>query len=187
MSLLYVHDANVVVGKHMIIKSSPSDSIRAIIMNTRIGLLSLLSVTAIVILLSSCNTLIHSASKGDTNGLIRCINDGADINNPDRQGLNALHWASYHGHLVAVRELIDRGADINFRTTKDCSPISEGSTALIIAAMYCQYDVVKFLVERNAREDIHNSYDESAYAIASKKKFYHIMKILKHRPVRRGV
>jgi len=54
-----------------------------------------------------------------------------------------LIWASYNGHIEIVRELINRGADINAKA-------NDGYTALIEASANGRIEVVRELINRGA-------------------------------------
>ncbi|KAF0314939.1 ankyrin repeat protein [Colletotrichum asianum] len=69
------------------------------------------------------SALVPSAKYGSLNGMMWALKNGADVNQtevtkskdsrwePLHHGMTALHWASYHCDLDAMRILLDRGAD----------------------------------------------------------------------------
>jgi CHAT domain-containing protein/tetratricopeptide (TPR) repeat protein len=76
------------------------------------------------------------------------LEDGAGVNYTDsgdfpNTGLTALHWAAFYGQLDLVRELLDRGADL------DASDVM-GRTPLVCAAMTGHSPVVELLLERGS-------------------------------------
>lgn len=60
-----------------------------------------------------------------------------------KNGLNALHLSSKEGHIEVVKELLKRGAGVNFTTKK-------GNTALHIAALAGQKLAVEVLLDSGA-------------------------------------
>ena len=60
-----------------------------------------------------------------------------------QNGLNALHLSSKEGHVEVVRELLKRGAGVNFTTKK-------GNTALHIASLAGQKTAVEVLLDAGA-------------------------------------
>jgi ankyrin repeat protein len=63
--------------------------------------------------------LTRAAEVGDLNEIIRCLNDGADINGKDGTGYTALHRAAVYGHDSVVDFLCSRKADMNIKTNVD--------------------------------------------------------------------
>jgi ankyrin repeat protein len=63
--------------------------------------------------------LRDAAFNGDLNKVIRCLNDGADINGKDGTGYTALHRAAVYGHDSVVDFLCSRKADMNIKTNVD--------------------------------------------------------------------
>ncbi|KAF4821606.1 Ankyrin-1 [Colletotrichum tropicale] len=69
------------------------------------------------------SALVPSAKYGSLDGMMWALENGADVNQtevtkskysrwePLYHGMTALHWASYHCDLDAMRVLLDRGAD----------------------------------------------------------------------------
>ena len=53
--------------------------------------------------------------------------------------------ASLNGHIEVVKELIERGANINAKTTKSWSNYNSGSTALDIAKIQNHQNIVALL------------------------------------------
>ena len=59
--------------------------------------------------------IIDRAYKGDLAGVQKCVENGADINFENKNGITALLNASGLGHLNIIKYLIDNGADIKDR------------------------------------------------------------------------
>lgn len=77
--------------------------------------------------------LWDAAMLGDSTALIKAINDGADVNALDtrtsRNGRRALNWAAWYNHADAVKELIERGADIDGVNLTGFTPIHHAAEA----------------------------------------------------------
>ena len=84
-------------------------------------------------------TLRHASWKGDVATLMKCINEGADVDEPNRQGRTALAYACEGGHLNIVCTLLEKGVSVN----KDCE---DGHTALHYAAREGQVSIALALL-----------------------------------------
>lgn len=90
--------------------------------------------------------LMMAALKGDTELVLALIARGADINKP---GWAPLHYAATKGSVPIVRELLDKSAYIDAESPN-------GTTPLMMAAMYGTPEVVKILLEAGADPTIKN-------------------------------
>jgi ankyrin repeat protein len=82
-----------------------------------------------------------AAEDGDLNQVIRCLNDGADVNGrSDLTGDTALHVAAYNGHDSVVDHLCQHHANVNIKA-------NDGWTPLHLACMYGHENVVITLLE----------------------------------------
>ncbi|KAI8243183.1 hypothetical protein K4K57_009886 [Colletotrichum sp. SAR 10_99] len=90
------------------------------------------------------SALVLSAKNGSFDGMMWALENGADVNQtevtktkdvrwqPLHHGMTALHWASYHGDLDAMRVLLDRGANPNCKVDT-CQPGLYGPISSIIS------------------------------------------------------
>ena len=86
-------------------------------------------------------------SQGDTNGTLKLIEDGVDVNIQDENGMTALMMAAENGHLELMEELVKAGADVNTRSL-------QGDTALIHAVIKRRRESVAKLVRLGAAINI---------------------------------
>jgi len=87
--------------------------------------------------------LFLAAGEGRLNAVRYLLDQGADINACDRSGNTALTEATYYGHVSVVKELLVRGANINF--------LSSAGTPLDIALSKNNDPVVDLLKHYGAR------------------------------------
>ncbi|XP_012260957.2 DNA-binding protein RFXANK-like [Athalia rosae] len=65
---------------------------------------------------------------------------------PDEKGLTGLMWAAGYGQLGSARQLLNAGADKNYRGL-------DGETPLHLAAAYGHHDLVKLLLNNGSQPD----------------------------------
>ncbi len=80
---------------------------------------------------------------------------GIDIHMTDKDGFNALHWASWSGMPICTLLLADAGVDINAQD-------KNGYTPLMLAAMRGNDEVAAILMALGARTDMSNNKEETA-------------------------
>ena len=66
---------------------------------------------------------------GDTNGLVKLIDSGPNINKRDAAGYTPLHWAAYCGNLSCAQILVQHGANME-------AVENGGLTPLMVAVCY---------------------------------------------------
>jgi ankyrin repeat protein len=100
--------------------------------------------------------LLDDIEKGDLDAVKRYLAGGADINaelkdtqdnkrtQDDKDDRTPIHGAAVSGHTEIVRMLVERGADVNTRTT------TNGATPLYLACAYKDVDRVRFLLDHGA-------------------------------------
>ena len=89
------------------------------------------------------------------------------------KGVSPLWFTAVAGHLDIVKMLVKSGANVNFKT-------STNSTPLRAACFYGHYEIVKYLVENNADMDVDNiaAADQTCLMLACKKGHLKIAKYL---------
>ncbi len=93
------------------------------------------------------SNLIEATRIGDYLGVERHLNEGADVNCRDRDGLTPLIWAAIQGHEEIVRLLVERGGDLEARN-------HNGDTALMWASLMGHKGVVELILDRGANADL---------------------------------
>ena len=87
----------------------------------------------------------------------RLVLTGADVHAQGEGGVTALHYACFIGDESLVRDLVDRGADVN-RATMD-----DGSTPLLLATVVPgRHRLIEWLLERGADPNAQNKYGGTA-------------------------
>ena len=88
--------------------------------------------------------LIAAARQADRSAIYALIAQGVDVNEPDREGTVALHWAAHHGDLDTVIRLIDAGADVAATNRYGIAPIwlasQNGHAAVVDALLHAGVD-----------------------------------------------
>jgi YD repeat-containing protein len=79
---------------------------------------------------------------GRVDSVRMCLNQGADPNMPNEDGLTLLMIAAANGHDAIVKDLLNKSAKINVKTKKD------SITALMFASAFLHHSTVKILVEQ---------------------------------------
>ncbi len=110
------------------------------------------------------NGAIYAAANGETEILRRILDSGTEHAVPlDAQyahDLTLLMWAAGYGNAVAVKMLVDRGAESNLTDDR-------GKTALMIAAENGHADVVSVLLNSGADAEIRDKDGRTARDLAS--------------------
>ena len=87
--------------------------------------------------------------------MVEClVENGADIEGPDGNGLSPLHLTVGYGskvHMDVIRLLLEKGADIESRGYGDCTPLQ---TAVAVG----RKEIAEFLLARGAKVDVISKY-----------------------------
>jgi len=98
--------------------------------------------------------LMHAAWKGHLDAVVWLLEHGAQIKR-DGNEWSALHYATFAGHEAIARRLIEKGADINARSTN-------GSTVLMMAAREGGEKIARMLLDAGADRSARNDSGEGA-------------------------
>lgn len=124
-------------------------------------------IIAIFLIVSGCASttpLIKASKEGDSLAVQKLIDAGANINEPDSRGYNALFYAVEYGQLEVVKSLISKGANLE---SKDLS----GMTPLVFAA-YWNYNspnaanIIKLLIKSGANINVKSPEGETVLDLA---------------------
>ena len=88
-------------------------------------------------------TLISAVSTGDTETVVKLLDEGVPIDTKDDEGMHLLHWAAQSGHVITVRLLIRSGCNVD-------SVDARGVTPLHCVAAMGQTKAVQELVRNGA-------------------------------------
>lgn len=111
-------------------------------------LLAIILIMGMTIGCASTTPLIKASKDGDSSAVQKLVDAGANVNEADSSGYNALFYAIEYGQLEVVKSLISKGANLE---SKDAS----GMTPLVFAA-YWGYDspkaanIIKLLINSGA-------------------------------------
>ncbi len=115
--------------------------------------------------------LIHYAEQGDTENVLKLLEDGADINATDAHGRTAVLAATYNNKTDTVKALIDKGADINLRDKRL-------NNVLLYAGAEGLLDIVKLAIEAGADTKLTNRFGGTALIPASERGHVDVVKEL---------
>ena len=103
------------------------------------------------------------------------IENGANVNDKDFQGANALIYGStfLKWDLSIIKLLIDSGIEINAQD-------KDGYTALMEATISGNYETVKLLIESGADINIKNNDGKTALDFAEENDYKNIIELLKN-------
>lgn len=108
------------------------------------GLILLLSAA----LALSDSPVADAAMEGDVEGVETLLRSGADVNEPQPDGMTALHWAADRNDERVARLLMEAGADVTARTR-----IGE-YTSLLVASRKGNAEVIRVLLDGGADVDL---------------------------------
>lgn len=115
--------------------------------------------------------LISAAAKGDTEVVLEILEDGADINATDHQGVTAVMAATQKNNIDTVKALIEQGADINIRN-------NNMDNVLLYAGAEGLLEIVKLAVQAGADTTITNRFGGTALIPASDRGHVEVVKEL---------
>ncbi|WP_265034646.1 MULTISPECIES: ankyrin repeat domain-containing protein [unclassified Wolbachia] len=115
--------------------------------------------------------IIESVVEGNDNQVLRCLNDGADVNAKNDNKKAILHMASLRGMTSIVELLLKNGVDIN---TKN----NQGNTALHFASYLSNNTIVTFPLKREAKADVKDNKGETTLHFAFYNNYSAIVELL---------
>ncbi|WP_249315854.1 ankyrin repeat domain-containing protein [Bacillus sp. FJAT-49711] len=105
---------------------------------------------------------ISSAEKGDTENVLKLLEDGANINATDDLGRTAVLAATYNNNVDTVKALIQKGADINIRDNKL-------NNVILYAGAEGLLEIVKLAIDAGADTKLTNRFGGTALIPASER------------------
>ena len=105
---------------------------------------------------SGATNVWKASAEGDWDSVAQFIDDRVPIDTQDPKfGITPLSYAVLHGHRTVVRQLMDRGANVN-------TPNRDGGTALHTAAFLGRAEIAKTLLAAGADPNLKNERGETA-------------------------
>ena len=120
--------------------------------------------------------LIMAAYNGHTPVVEFLLSEGADVNATDSGGQTALMYACKRSFNETAAVLFENGADANVQTGK------AGTTALMIAAVLGNVDLVRMLLAHGADAGLTDYFGETAKTLAEKKGNSAVVELLSDPP-----
>lgn len=111
--------------------------------------------------MASLNQQLFSAAEAkDTEGLVKLLQEGADVQAQDQSGRTALMIATYNHDAASAQKLIEAGADVNLQDNMLNSPF-------LYAGAEGYLDILKMTIQAGADPSITNRYGGTALIPAS--------------------
>lgn len=118
-------------------------------------------------------TPLHQAAfDGSLKKVKKLLDEGVDVNIPDKKGWRPLHDAAMEGYVEIVKYLLSNGADPNVQDDE------YRYTPLHDAVRMNHLEVVRLLLKSGANLSIKDSWDETPLDIAREHKFQAIVDLL---------
>jgi len=115
--------------------------------------------------------LIVSAAQGDTDDVLKLLQDGADIDATDERGRTAVLAATYNNQADTVKALIQQGADINIRD-------SSLNNVFLYAGASGYLEILKLAIGAGADTKLTNRFGGTALIPASERGHVEVVKEL---------
>ena len=109
---------------------------------------------------------------------MREVEQGRDVNAPDKEGLSPLMKAAYFGDLQALNYFLEKGAALNAQTSKPLGNLPPGATSIIIASYYGTENIVKCLLQRGADPNLKDAKNRTALSYAQEYGFNGVCELL---------
>lgn len=131
-------------------------------------------IIATLLIINGCaakSPLIQASSKNDSFTVQKLIEEGANINEVDKNGATPLMYASKSGKIETVKVLLNVGANIKIQD-------KQGYSALTHAISSGHEDVSRILIENHADVNAKDNYGDTPLVIASYKCNASLIKLL---------
>lgn len=127
------------------------------------------------------NALSRAAIAGDMTAVQARVKAGEDVNDIDKWGWTALHWAVYYGNSTVVQWLLEQNADPNEKTKEEYGPFLPGTTPLIMAAYYGHNEITAALVKKDADASVVDRKGKKAIDYAKEYSFDKVVALLENK------
>lgn len=115
--------------------------------------------------------LIVASKNGDVGRVRFLLEDKADVNERQSNGVTSLIMASYGGYYDVVKILLENKADVNARQ-------NNGATSLVAASYKGHYAIAKLLIDNKADVNLGQANGATPLIAALKEKHYEIVDLL---------
>lgn len=123
------------------------------------------------ILASLDEQLLKAAEIKDTEGIVKFLQEGANVQAQDQRGRTALMIATYNHDTASAQELIEAGADVNLQDDMLNSPF-------LYAGAEGYLDILKLTIQAGADPSITNRYGGTALIPASEHGYVEVVREL---------
>jgi ankyrin repeat protein len=133
--------------------------------------INLINSSAVDILDGEARTpLIHAAFYNNIKIILWLIENGANINHQDRNGLSALHAASIYGHIDIIKILLENGADANVIDFYGNNPLLTATHyACLNVATENNYRIVEILLKNGSNPYNKNNYGKTPFEVSERR------------------
>lgn len=114
---------------------------------------------------------LRTIADGNRGQVLKCLDEGMDVNTSDILGQTTLHYAAFHSGISIMKLLLERKININCQDKK-------GWTVLHNASDKGQIQVVQFLLKNNAFLEVRNEHGETPLHVAANHGQLDVLKIL---------
>jgi len=118
-------------------------------------------------------TLTEAVTRKNLSNVVSAVHWGAEINKADVTGMTALGWAAQVGDTPIVRFLLDKGADVNQKSSS-----ALGMRPLHWAAKEGHLNIVYLLLEKKAKVNAKDTLGMTPLAYAKKGEHEAVIKLL---------
>jgi len=114
----------------------------------------------------------EAAKFGDGQRVSERLSTGANVDQPDKTGATAMHWAALGGHDHIIRQLLDAKADVN------AAEAGSGMTPLHGVARWNRLTTAKLLLANGAKVDVRDRFGRTPLFDAMVKNRFEMIDLL---------
>jgi ankyrin repeat protein len=114
--------------------------------------------------------IIYAAFYNNIKIISWLIENEANINHQDRNGLSALHAASIYGHIDTIKILLENGANVNVIDSYGNNPLWTATHyACLNVATENNYKIVEILLENGSNPYNKNNYGKTPFEMSERR------------------